>query len=116
MPGATIGSPPVRTTCGDGMPDDLADDLVDGQRFPLGLPGGVGRVAPGAAQVAAGRADEDRRHARELAFALDRMEYFGDQHRISRIVFRARPSGFLGIWRLGFGVCRLAGGSGPVDA
>src|SRR5208283_904226 len=44
----------------------------------------VSRVAPGAAQVAAGEAHEDARKARASSFALNGFEYFRDVHRTPR--------------------------------
>lgn len=55
-------------------------DFRDGKIFPLGLPGGVGSVAPRTAQVAARRPDEHRRNARQTALALNRVKNLGDQH------------------------------------
>src|SRR5579872_5789519 len=58
----------------------LFQDLVKRKLFALGLPGGVRSIAPGAAQVAAAGTDENGRHADERAFALQRVEDFGDEH------------------------------------
>ena len=63
-----------------GMRKDLGEDLVCGEVGPFRVPRGVGGIAPGAAEVAAGRADEDGGNAGELSFALDGVENLGDAH------------------------------------
>jgi len=77
---AIIGSPPVRTTCDAGWRRVSARMAIEGKGFAFGLPGRVFGVAPGAAEVAAGSADEDGGDAGELAFALEGVEDFGDAH------------------------------------
>ena len=81
MSGMIIGSPPVRTTwrAGNGGQTRI-DDLFDGERFALGIPTRIRRIAPDAAEITAAGADEDGRNADEFAFALDGMEKFGDFH------------------------------------
>jgi hypothetical protein len=59
---------------------DTIDDFRNGDVFALGVPTGVGGVAPDAAQVAAAGADEDGGDAGKFAFALDREEEFGEFH------------------------------------
>jgi hypothetical protein len=59
---------------------DLPHDFVDGDILSPGIPTGVGRVAPGAAEVAAAGADKNAGNARELSFALNRMEQLGEFH------------------------------------
>src|SRR5512142_388875 len=54
------------------------DDVVE--RHPLAAGERVLRVAPAAAEVAAGEADEDTRPAGVRRLALDRVEDFSDSH------------------------------------
>ena len=63
-----------------GVWEDLIEDLASGEIGAFGVPGGVGGVAPGAAEVAAGGADEDGGDAGKLSFALDGVEDLGDPH------------------------------------
>src|SRR5690606_36124498 len=74
--GFASGEHGVATGLGGGGGDELGDGLFGA----LGIPGGVGRVAPVAAEIAAGGADEERRHAGELALALDGIKGLGDEH------------------------------------
>jgi hypothetical protein len=60
--------------------EDFLGDVVEGEIRALGVPGGVGGIAPGAAEVAAGGAEEDGGYAGEFTFALDGVEYFSDAH------------------------------------
>jgi hypothetical protein len=56
------------------------DNPGDRNLFPFRIPTGVRRIAPHTTEIATAGADEDRRHTREFAFALDREEEFGDFH------------------------------------
>ena len=76
--GAIIGSPPVTTTCRAGCARTSSRICRSVRSTPSGLPRRVGRVAPGAAQVAPAGADEDRRHADQRSFALQRIEQLSD--------------------------------------
>ena len=61
---------------GEGL--DLLLDFVEGERLAAGK--GVFGVAPGAAEVAAGEADEDARDASEGGFALNGFVEFDEMH------------------------------------
>ncbi len=61
---------------GEGL--DLRDNLIFSER--LAAVEGVGGVAPAAAQVAAGEAHKDARHAGKGAFALDGFIEFDEAH------------------------------------
>ena len=76
--GAIIGSPPVTTTCRAGCAAHFVQDLVQVEIHPLRLPRSVRRIAPGAAQIAAAGADENRRHAHQRPLALNRVEQLSD--------------------------------------
>ena len=60
------------------MRPHFVQNLIERQIDALRLPRRVGRIAPGAAQIAAAGADEDRRHAHQRAFALNRIEQLSD--------------------------------------
>ena len=53
--------------------EHLGDDLFEGLRFSLGVPGGVRSIAEPATEIAAGGSDKDGGRSGELSFAL-----FGD--------------------------------------
>src|ERR1044072_7705514 len=73
----------------------LHDDVIEAFLLPFRLPGRIRRVAPDAAQVASRGADEDRRHAGEAPFALDRVKNFGDVHLpISKRAAESNATGF----------------------
>jgi hypothetical protein len=59
---------------------DCGEDFRDFHFGSFGIPGGVGGVAPTAAQVAARGSYEDRWCSRERSLTLDRVEDFRDQH------------------------------------
>jgi hypothetical protein len=59
---------------------DRLEEGGDGAGFAFGVPGGVGRVAPSAAEVAAAGADEEGGDAGQFALALQGMEDLGNQH------------------------------------
>ena len=59
---------------------DPGSDIFHGHLGSGRVPGCVFGVAPGAAEVASGGADEDRGHPGEFTFALDRVENLRDQH------------------------------------
>jgi hypothetical protein len=63
-----------------GMFEDFGDDLFHGHLRAFRMPRGIHGVAPIAAQITAGRADKNGGDAGELAFALNRIKYFGDEH------------------------------------
>lgn len=63
-----------------GLGGDVGEDLVDREIVAFGVPGGVGRVTPGAAKIAAAGTDEDGGNADELSFALDGVKEFGGKH------------------------------------
>src|SRR5207245_6597724 len=61
---------------------------------------GIGRIAPGAPQVAARQSHKDTRQTGARAFALDRFENFSDEHNglmsgrmILRLLCSSRPFG-----------------------
>src|SRR5215469_3814391 len=56
----------------------LCENLVQGKLRALRIPRRVRRVAPGATQVASARADENRGHAHERAFTLQRIKQVSD--------------------------------------
>ena len=62
----------------------LIDDLINCQVFAFGMPGGVRSIAPGAAQIAAGSANEDRWDADKDALTLNREKNLGDFHGLSQ--------------------------------
>lgn len=64
--------------CGAG--GSLFDERFDGALLAVGVPRGVWGVAPAAAQVAAGGADEERWRAGEGALSLKGVECFSDVH------------------------------------
>jgi len=57
----------------------------------------VGGIAPRAAQIASGQADENARQSGTRAFSLNRFEDFGDEHEIYRLAF---PPGLMQSSRL----------------
>ncbi len=65
---------------------DAIKDVIECHRLSLRGPGCVGRVAPDAAQVAPGRANERAGNAGEFALALDAVEEFGDVHEHQPVV------------------------------
>ena len=65
---------------GGGMFFHFFNNGIDRHLRAFGIPRGVGRVAPTATQIAAGRAKENRWHADEFALALDGIKNLGDQH------------------------------------
>ena len=74
--GFAAGEDDVGAVIGEGF----LEDGVDGHVGAIGGPGGVGGVAPGAAEVAAGGADEDGGGAGKFSFALEGVEDFADAH------------------------------------
>lgn len=59
------------------------EEAVEGPVFTFGIPGGVGGIAPVAAEITAGGADEEGGDAGEEALALDGGEDFADFHGVS---------------------------------
>ena len=55
-------------------------DGIDSHLLPFGIPGGVGCVAPAAAEIAARCADEDGRNAEQQPLTLDRVKDLGNPH------------------------------------
>ena len=78
------------------------NEFVDGAGGAFGPPGGVGSVAEGAAQVAAGRANEERPGARPRSFALDGFKDFGDVHGVI-VLMRVHGPGDGGLFVAGAG-------------
>jgi hypothetical protein len=62
---------------------NLSQNFLQRHLFSLWIPGGVHRIAPIAAEIAARGADENRGQADQPALALERIENFGDAHRIN---------------------------------
>ena len=62
---------------------DALHDGIDPHLLPLGVPGGVGCVAPAAAEIAARCADEDRGDAEQQPLPLDRVKDLGNPHLVT---------------------------------
>ena len=59
------------------------DNFGNAPRCSLRPPGGVGRIAPGAAQIATRGSNENRGDTHETAFALNGVKDFADAHRVN---------------------------------
>ena len=57
---------------------DSGEYLFKRSLFAFGIPGRVGRVAPGTAEIAAAEADEDAGNAGQDAFALNGVKDLAD--------------------------------------
>jgi hypothetical protein len=58
----------------------LLNDGRDLHGLSFGIPGGVGSVAPAAAEIASGSADKNGRDSEQQPLSLNGMEDFRDQH------------------------------------
>ena len=74
---------------------ELRQDGLDRERCPLRPPGGVGRIAPGTAQVAASESHEYAGQSSVCGLALNRFVDLGDLHGMQLSVVKAQLSVFL---------------------